>query len=698
MASRRVRMRRHHKPRILLRIFLVTVATLLVLSSAASAVAASVVQSWLQDLPDATQTKVAQATKIYSADGQLLARLYLENREVVPLTDISPFLRHGVVAVEDERFYQHQGYDVYGMARAAVTDLTSHGVRQGASTLTQQYIRQTVLSHEATQVTLARKIREIYLAQELEKRYSKDQVLAMYLNTVYYGDGAYGAEAASKHYFNKSARNLDLAEAAMIAGLPQSPRYLNPLLKANAARATARQRWVLAKMLDQGYITADEYHQAYAEKLHYQSAADVKDGVYDCAYFVSYVKKLLQDKYGTAVTFKGGLKVYTSIDTNMQHTAEKARDDNLDQPGDPSCAMVTIDPKSGWIRALVGGKDFAKSQFNLATQGKRQPGSSFKMFTLVTALEKGIPPYRAFSSDSPAVIPGTNGAPDWVVSNSEGKGSGDMPLDEATALSVNCVFARLIQEIGAANVAETAKRMGIVSKIPPYPSITLGTQNCTPLEMASAYGTLANNGVHVDPVAITKVVGPDGKVMFSAQPKHAQAVSPDIAFAATKVLKGVIDHGTATAANIGRPAAGKTGTSENYRDAWFVGYTPQLVTAVWVGYQTERPMEDVHGQRGFGGTLAAPIWAEFMKSVLNPAPAIDFTSQSTPNYSWQDSWTRGYSNSSNTTNLKPKTKTTPKPTPAPTPKPTPKPKTKPKPKPPVTPPPPPPSKPPSGTG
>jgi penicillin-binding protein 2D len=685
MASRRARARRRQKPRIFLRVFLVVTAALLLVTFTATAVASAMVQSWLQDLPDATQTKVAQATKIYSADGKLLARLFLENREVVPLTEISPYLRNGVVAVEDERFYQHQGYDVYGIARAAITDLTSHGARQGASTLTQQYIRQTVLSREATQVTIARKIREIYLAQELEKRYSKDEILAMYLNTVYFGDGAYGAEAASKHYFNKSAKDLDIAEAAMIAGLPQSPRYLDPLLKDNMARSNARQHWVLAKMLDQHYITLDEYKKALSEKLHYQSSPEMKDGVYDCPYFVAYVKKQLQDMYGTAVVFKGGLKVFTTIDTAMESEAEKARDDNLNQPGDPNCALVSIDPKSGYIKAMVGGKDFTKNQFNLAAQGKRQPGSSFKMFTLVTALEKGIPPTRAFSSDSPAVIPGTGGAPDWVVYNSEGKGQGDMSLAEATAKSVNCVFARLIEELGASSVAETAKRMGIQTHIPNYPSITLGTQNCTPLEMASAYGTLANNGVHVDATAITKVVGPDGKVMFSASPKHSQAVSPEIAYATTQVLKGVIDHGTATSAQIDRPEAGKTGTSENYRDAWFVGYTPQLVTSVWVGYSTERPMEDVHGQRGFGGTLAAPIWAEYMKSVLDPLPAIDFTSASKPDYIWQDNWVRAYSDSSssrNNTTLKPKITPVPKKKP----KTTPPPKKNPKTTPPVTPP------------
>jgi 1A family penicillin-binding protein len=670
-------MHRHKKPRILLRILLLTIATLLLLSGVGTTLGFAVVQSWLQDLPDATQTKVAQATKIYSADGKLIARLFLENREVVPLTDISPHLRRGVVAVEDERFYQHQGYDVYGIVRAVVKDIVAGSAKEGASTLTQQYIRQTVLSHEATQVTVARKIREIYLAQELEKRYSKDEILAMYLNTVYFGDGAYGAEAASKHYFNKSAKELTIAEAAMLAGLPQSPRRLSPLFKENRARATERQHWVLAKMLDQHFITAEEYHAAVAEKLRFKSAPETKDGIYDCPYFVAYVKKQLQDMYGTSVVFKGGLKIFTTIDTRMQRVAEKARNDHLNDRGDPEVALVSIDPRTGYIKAMVGGRDFNKSKFNLAAQGKRQPGSSFKMFTLVTALEKGIPPYRAFDSGSPAVIPGGRGAPDWVVYNSEGKGQGYISLEEATAKSVNCVFARLIQELGAAEVAATAKRMGITSSIPAYPSITLGTQNCTPLEMASAYGTLAANGVHAKATGILKVVGPDGKVMYDGKPQRKQAISPEVAYAATQVLEHVITGGTGTAAEIGRPAAGKTGTSENYRDAWFVGYTPQLVTSVWVGFTTERAMEDVHGERGFGGTLAAPIWAEFMSTVLNGQSAADFASAGKPDYMWKDSWSRPHADQPKPLKPKivpaPKGTTPPKPPAPPTPVPPPSP-------------------------
>lgn len=637
MTARRLRMRRHSKRvKLAVRILLVVVAVMVVFSGVATAFGYAVIQQWLKDLPKMDTTKLAQATRIYSADGTLLARLYLENREVVPLDKISPYLQKGVIAVEDERFYQHGGYDLYGIARAAVKDVTAGGAVQGASTLTQQYIRQTVLSQEATQVTLARKFREIYLAQELEKRYTKDQILAMYLNAVYFGDGAYGAEAAARHYFYKSAKDLSLAQAAMLAGLPNSPGRLDPYEKANLPRAIGRQHWVLQKMLEQGYITKEQHDKAIAVKLAYKSAPQTADGIYAAPYFASYVKKQLQVVFGKDLVFKGGLTVHTTIDLGMQAKAERAVKDALNQPGDPSAAVVSIDPGTGYIKAMVGGNDYAKNKFNLATQGKRQPGSSFKTFVLVTALEKGIPPTRAFDSDSPAIIPYK--PHDWVVYNSEGQGYGYMSLQDATANSVNCVYARLIEELGPPDVVSMAKRMGITSYVPNYPSIALGTMNATPLEMASAYGTLAANGVHAKAISITKVADSEGKTIYDGKPQRKQAISREIAYAATRILTHVISGGTGTAADIGRPEAGKTGTSQNYRDAWFVGYTPQLVTSVWVGYYSEKPMSDVHGTRVFGGTFPAEIWNQYMSSVLAGQPALDFASAPDPNYIWKDSW------------------------------------------------------------
>ncbi len=631
MASRRARRRRNRTTPvsvIALRVAAVFATVLLVLVLAGVATAYGLVTTWLRDLPDYTSKdafEVAQATKVYSADGKLLARLYLENREVVPISEISTSLSQGIVAIEDERFYQHHGVDPQGLVRAVVR--TAQGNRQGASTITQQYIRNTILLDERTTMTIARKIREAYLAMELEKRHTKPEILEMYLNTVYFGEGAYGAEAAARTYFAKSAKDLNLAQGATLAGVVQSPSRLDPY--DNPDGATARRNEVLGRMLYNNMITQAEYDAAQAEPLQLQRSSEPLDGIYDSPYFVAHVKKALQQQFTPAVVFKGGLTVYTTLDTRMQKYAESAAHEKFNRAGEPEVALVAIDPRNGYVKAVVGGRDYAKRKFNLATQGHRQPGSSFKTFVLATALEQGMPPYFDVDSSSPAVIPAK--PKPWTVDNSEGSGQGMMSLEAATWSSVNTVFARVADEVGIKNVAKMAKRMGITTSLPNYPSIALGAANVTPLEMASAYGTLANNGVRNDPVFISKVVDRNGAVIFEATPRGTQAIKPAIARTTTDILKGVIEHGTATAADIGRPAAGKTGTSQLNRDVWFVGYTPQLVAAVWVGYPTEKTIV-VDGSRAFGGTVAAPIWASFMKRALAGQPKKDFAKAPEPKY------------------------------------------------------------------
>jgi len=578
---------------------------------------------------------VAQPTKIYSADGKLLASFALENREVVDIAKISPFLQHAVVAVEDERFYQHNGVDFQGIARALWIDISTGSTKEGASTLTQQYVRNTILLNERYNISIQRKIREAYLAYEFEQTHTKPEVLSAYLNTVYFGDGAYGAQAAALEYFGKSASDLTLAQAAMLAGLPQSPIRLNPYY--NMDGALSRQRWVLTRMAANGYITQAEATAAQEETITLHKSTDPNQGIYDCAYFVSYVRRQLLQSYSDSLVFKGGLQVYTTIDTRLQRDAEKAVKKTLPLRKDPDSALVSINPKTGAIVAMYGGRNYAKNSFNYAVQGRRQPGSSFKMFTLVTALEKGIPPNRPVNASSPARIPSH---PVWIVNNSEGSGKGYMTISRATANSVNCVFARLIWELGADEVAMTAKRMGITSPIPALPSITLGSAPVSPLEMASAYGTLANNGVHVKPVSVTKIVDFDGKVIFEYKPTGTRVLSPQIAWAATQQLMGVVTGGTGTRAHLsGREVAGKTGTAQNYQDAWFVGYTPQLVTAVWMGYSKGSiPMRNVHGQRAFGGTFCAPIWHTFMAAALKGTPVVRFSREARPHYIWKAAW------------------------------------------------------------
>ena len=612
----------------------VTLAVIVIGAGAAYAFVANSLKG-LPDVNDANLFKLAQPTKIYSANGKLLASFALENREIVPITSISSDLQHAVVAVEDERFYQHQGVDFVGIARALFIDVTTGTTKEGASTLTQQYIRNTILMSERYDINVGRKIREAYLAYQFEQTHTKPEVLAAYLNTVYFGDGAYGAEAASLEYFGKHANELTVAQAALLAGLPQSPIRLNPYY--NMDGALARQRWVLGRMVANHYITAAESQAAQEETITLSKVTDPNQGIYDCGYFVSYVRKQLLQSYSDSLVFKGGLQVYTTIDTRLQRDAEKAVHAILPLKKDPDSALVSINPKTGAIVAMYGGRNYFKNSYNMATQGRRQPGSSFKMFVLVTALEKGIPPNRPMNSSAPARIPSH---PVWIVSNSEGKGSGYITISAATRASVNAVFARLIWELHPANVVITAKRMGITTTIPALPSIALGSAPVSPLEMASAYGTLANNGVHVKPVSITKIVDSNGAVIFDYKPAGTRVLTPQIAWAATQQLMGVVTGGTGTRAHLsGREVAGKTGTAQNYQDAWFIGYTPQLVTSVWVGYaKGSIPMRSVHGRRGFGGTFAAPIWRHFMTAALKGLPSVRFQRASRPHYIWKASW------------------------------------------------------------
>ena len=611
-----------------MRIAGVFLGVLLLVTVVGVATAFAAVSDWLKGLPDYQSPnafQLAQPTKIYSADGKLLAKLYLQNREVVPISEMASDLVNGVVAVEDERYYQHGGVDPVGIVRAVFT--TASGDRQGASTITQQYIRNTILLDERTQMTLQRKVREAYLAVEVEKTLTKQQILANYLNTVYFGEGAYGVEAASRTFFAKSAKDLTLPEAALIAGLVQSPYRLDPYT--NPSGALTRRREVLGRMLFNAKITRAEYDAAVAAPLALKREAQPLDGIYSAPYYVLYVKKLLQQQFTTGVVFNGGLTVYTTLDTRLQADGEKAAHKDFRGRKDPQVALVSIDPRNGYVKAMVGGVDYAKTKFNLATQGYRQPGSSFKTFVLVTALSQGMPPSFEVDSHAPVTIPAKPSP--WVVNNDEGTGKGMMALDAATWNSVNAVYARVAYAIGIKNVAHMAKAMGIKTYLPNYPSIALGSVNCTPLEMASAYGTLAAGGVHNDPITITKVLDRDGQTIYQARPHGTQVVKPDVAYAATKVLKGVISQGTASAADIGRPEAGKTGTSQSNRDCWFVGYTPQLVTSVWVGFTPERTVV-INGSKGFGGTIAAPIWARFMKAALAGLPAREFAKAPDPTY------------------------------------------------------------------
>lgn len=579
--------------------------------------------AWLQDLPDYSNLEAyAQSgySTIYASDRTTkLATITLENRIEVARNEVSDYVVNGTVATEDERFYQHKGVDLMGVVRATVNNFTGRN-REGASTITQQLVRNTVLLDEMNSITIERKIREMYIALKVEEEYSKDQILMMYINVINYGDGNYGIETAANDYFGCSAKDLTLAQSAMLVGIPQSPNANNP--REHYDTALERAHLVLNRMYTNGYISKKEYKKALKEKPKLAEKGQKSDDVDTelAPYFVDYVKQLLQsDEFNISELSQGGLAIYTSLDVNAQEQAKKAVNDGLaEYDSDMDGSLTSIDPSNGHIVAMVGGKDYEKNQFNLATQMSRQAGSSFKPFTLIAAMLDGVDPDNTYiDSSSPAEI-----TPKWTVKNSEGESQGDMSLASATTYSVNVVYARVAHTIGAQKVVDVAKKMGVTSDLQAVDSIALGSQGVNTLEMASAYATLAAGGVYHKPVAITEVVNRAGSTVYQADDSEGeQVIDAAVAAKATEILKTVVEYGTGTSAslwNSGQTVAGKTGTSENGRDLWFCGYTPQYATAVWAGFRQEK------STGLYGGTVCAPIYREYTDAMLQDQPTQEF--------------------------------------------------------------------------
>jgi penicillin-binding protein 1A len=572
-------------------------------------------------LPDPSTTKARgrdQSTVILDRNGRLLARLFAEqNRSDQPLHKMPATLRQAVVATEDQRFYEHAGVDPTGIARALVTDVVLGKKSQGGSTITQQYIKNAFGTPEKT---FKRKLEEALLANKIEKSYTKDQILELYLNTIYFGHGAYGVEAASQVYFGKGVEKLDLAESAMLAGVIKSPGHYSPYLDPTAAKN--RRDTVLGQMQAQSYITAEQDAAAVARPV---KTAGLKSTAAAAPYFVEWIKDQLVKTYGQDRLYRGGLTVRTTLDLKAQTAAEKAIAGTLNRKNDPSAALVAVKPGTGEVVVMVGGRDFKSQQFNVAAQGSgRQPGSAFKPFVLATALANGVSPEQTFES-GPVKLP--VGSKTWSVTGASGGRTGPMRLREATEKSVNSVFARLITDIGPEKVVSTAEDMGLHKGMSPVPAIALGgtETGVTPLEMATAFATLAAGGIHAAPYGIAQVSDASGQVLYAAKPKTEEALDPAVAYLTTDILKGVISKGTGTSAAIGRPAAGKTGTTQENRDAWFVGYTPQLATAVWMGYPAaQTAMSNVHGRQVTGGSFPAEIWAKFMRAALDGQAKKDF--------------------------------------------------------------------------
>jgi penicillin-binding protein 1A len=571
--------------------------------------------------PTAKQTQAN--TYIYASNGySVLAILRGDQaRIIVPSDRISPWVKHAIVAVEDKRFYEHRGIDVRGMARAIWADVSHKGAVQGGSTITQQLVKNTYLTSEKT---IARKLTEAALAWQLEQRWSKDRILTAYLNTVYFGNGAYGVEQASRIYFHHGAATLKPAEAALLAGIPEDPSSYDPVAHPQAAKA--RRNLVLQLLYQQGYLTESQYvnSRVYPMPDPARITLPSTQGV-AAPYFANYVKDQLVDHYGPRKAFGGGLKVRTTLDMNLQRFAREAIASVLPQNGtNPAAALVVIDAQTdpGAVLAMVGGANYHKNQFNLATQGERQPGSSFKPFVLATALKENVSPASILTSSKEVTINADGRL--WQVNNYEGEALGPINLSQAIAYSDNSVFSQLTALVGPRNVAQTARQLGITSKLRGYFAIGLGAEPATPLEMARAYTSFADGGKRVDgsifgnqPRAI-KWVEAGGKQHVN-EPVARDVLTANQAATVNQLLQGVVRYGTGKAAAIpGWQVAGKTGTTENYGDAWFVGYTPQLVAAVWVGYPDKLvPMTyQFHGHPVAGGTYPALIWKAFMQKAL----------------------------------------------------------------------------------
>ena len=577
----------------------------------------------------------AETTKVFAADGSLITTLHAEqDREEVPLSEVAPVLTAAVLAIEDSRFFAHKGVDLRAVARAMRSNAEAGEIKEGGSTITQQYVKNVLLDPKRT---VHRKVREAVMAIQLERTHTKEAILEGYLNRIYFGNGAYGVQAAAQLYFGKPASEVTLADGALLAGLIQAPEGYDPYTAPDAA--LARRQLVLGRMRELGSAPDADIAAAEAAPL---GVGQKKPGDtrYAAGYFVERVKRFVLDdeRFGATpadrrrLLFEEGLRIRTTVDLRIQQAAEEAVKAVLLNPAtDPSGAVVVLDPNNGFVRALVGGRDFfgpePEAKFDLATQGLRQTGSSFKPIVLAEALAQGIPAEKVYEAPPSLTVPMPAGQEPWVVGNYEGEGGPPENLVDATVHSVNTVYAQLIQEVGPAKAIAMAHNLGIAGSLRPFPSAVLGSNEVTVLDMASAYSTFAADGMHADPVFVTEITRADGSVLYQRPSTLRRAIPTGVARGVTGILSQVVQRGTGTAARLGeRPVAGKTGTANEWRDAWFVGYTPELVTAVWVGFPEElRSMvPPATPIRVTGGSWPAQIWHRVMEPALAGTPVTSF--------------------------------------------------------------------------
>jgi len=593
-------------------IFMVVLAAI----SAGALVGAFV--AFTHDLPQIRNLETFRphaVTRVYSAKKELLAELFLEKRDPVPLKSIPRYLTAALVATEDRKFYQHSGVDIKGIARAIIKDISAGGFVEGASTITQQLAKTLFLTPRKT---IVRKIKEAILAFQLERRYTKEEILELYLNQVYFGSGAYGVQSAAEIFFGKPVQDLNLAECALIAGMPKSPSRYSPLVNKNLAHK--RRNIVLKQMLEMEIVTAEQYNQAANSDIQLQ---DDNKSLNRAPYFVEYIQKNLEGLLGDAQLYKGGLSIYTTLDLDLQEAAQSAVDEGLlslrarmkknnIQPAAPQAALICLDVKSGGILAMVGGRNFYESPFNRATSARRQPGSAFKPLVYAYAIEQGFT-QSSMILDAPVVFRGSDRNNDYHPQNFSKKYLGEITLRQALAISQNIPAVRLIEKLGPQSVASFAHRLGIESNLQPNLSLALGSSEVSLQNLTAAYAVFPRGGKWIEPFGVMEVTDHRKRIIWSARPQKKLVMSREGAAIITNMLEGVVLEGTGRRAKILQSSlAGKTGTTDNYKDALFVGFSPAVSTGVWVG----RDLGGTLGDKETGAKAALPIWIQLMQATL----------------------------------------------------------------------------------
>jgi len=576
--------------------------------------------------------KPSTVTKIFSEDGEVIGEFFYEKREVISLDRVPNHLIQAFVAGEDARFFQHKGIDYLAILRALFRNIFSGEIVQGGSTITQQVVKSLLLSPEKS---FARKIREAILAYKIEKYLTKEEILFLYLNQIYLGHGAYGVASAAENYFGKNIEELNITEAALLAGLPQAPSKNSPYQ--HPQQAKKRQVYILNRMADEGFISSSEAIKA--AQTPYIIRSKEKPSIEKAPHFVEYIRRYVEEKYGKDALYKNGLQVFTTVNLYSQRTAQEAMESGLkeidkrekypsaDMPFTPEGALICFNLETGYVEAMVGGRDFKKSQFNRAIQARRQTGSAFKPIVYASALDKGFTP-ASIIVDSPIVFEW--GDKKWKPKNFEGKFSGPTTLRSALTHSINIVTVKIAQEVGTDYIRDYAQKLGISSPLHNDLSMALGSSSIPLYELTKAYAVFANQGRSFKPTFIKKILDRDGNLLEENLPSfyfgeelnaEEQVIAPQTAFLITYLLQGVVQHGTGwRARSLGRPVAAKTGTTDQFMDAWFIGYTPQWITGIWVGFDEERSL----GENETGARAASPIWVSFMSKILKDKPAKDF--------------------------------------------------------------------------